>query len=119
MHNYDDPEYFLVPIDWDVANYLLKKYREDWEGTTPNGVDLDSWYHNLKKATEKHSQIRRNYDDDPEYFWVPIDWDVANYLLKKYREDWEGTTPNGVDLDSWYHNLKKAAEKHSRIRRKC
>lgn len=57
MHNYDNPEYFWVPIDWDVADYLLKKYQEDWEGITPNGIDLDSWYQNLKKASKKHSQI--------------------------------------------------------------
>lgn len=50
-----------------------------------------------------------------DYFWVPINWEVADYLLKNYREDWEGITPNGIDLDSWYQNLKEASEKHSRV----
>jgi len=29
-----------------------------------------------------------------DYFWVPINWEVADYLLQHYREDWEGITPN-------------------------
>lgn len=50
-----------------------------------------------------------------DYFWVPIHWDVADYLLKHYREDWEGCTPNGVDLDAWLENLKECQQRHSRI----
>ena len=49
------------------------------------------------------------------YFWVPIHWEVADYLLKHYREDWEGIIPNGIDLDSFYQNLKEASEKHARV----
>ena len=55
-----------------------------------------------------------NYSNK-DYFWVPINWDVADYLLKHYRYHWEGITPNGIDLDSWYQNLKEASEKHSRV----
>jgi|NOAtaT_5_FD_contig_31_3840550_length_552_multi_3_in_0_out_0_1 hypothetical protein len=50
-----------------------------------------------------------------DYFWVPVDWQVALFLLEQYREDWEGITPSGINLDGWYQILKEASEKHSRV----
>lgn len=50
-----------------------------------------------------------------DFFWVPIQWEVAEYLLKNYQKDWEGCTPNGVDLDAWLKTLQKYLEDHDRI----
>jgi len=50
-----------------------------------------------------------------DYFWLPIQWDVAEYLILNYSHQWEGCTPNGVDLDAWLENLKECQQKHSRI----
>lgn len=47
-----------------------------------------------------------------DYFWVPIYQDVAEYLIKNYSQDWEGMSPNGIDLDSWIGTLKESNRKH-------
>lgn len=50
-----------------------------------------------------------------DFFWVPIQWEVAEYLLKNYQKDWEGFTPNGVDLDAWLGTLEDYSLDHDRI----
>ena len=50
-----------------------------------------------------------------DYFWVPIRWEIAEYLLENYRKDWEGFTPNGVDLDAWVSTLEDFFKDHCRI----
>jgi hypothetical protein len=49
------------------------------------------------------------------YFWIPIHWDVADYLIKNYSQDWDGMTPNGIDLDAWLSTLKESSRKHTQI----
>lgn len=55
------------------------------------------------------------YCSNEEYGWILINWDVVEYLLDNYRSDWEGSSPNGVDLDSFYQNLKEAYDSYLRI----
>jgi hypothetical protein len=50
-----------------------------------------------------------------DYFWIPIHWDVADYLIKNYSQDWEGISPNGIDLDAWIKTLEDCSQKHARI----
>lgn len=58
-----------------------------------------------KKATSQ-------YCSNENYGWIPINWDVVEYLLENYRVEWESTTP---DLDSLYQTLKEAYDSYLRI----
>ena len=106
--DYSNLDYFWVPIHWDVADYLLKHYREDWEGITPNGINLDPWYQNLKEASEKQSDmdggsLTVNYLDSPSTtssttYSVEI-WNASGnqaYVNRNARTDlsygWNGTS---------------------------
>lgn len=56
-NDFSDPDYFYVPITWEVADFLIKTYQKDWEGVYTNNADLDAWFQTLVECNEKHSRI--------------------------------------------------------------
>ena len=91
-------------VNWE-EEYKENHKRHNQEDIPPPSDFSDNEDKHTKKVTSQ-------YCSNEDYGWIPINWDVVEYLLENYRLDWEGTTP---DLDSLYESLKEAYNSYLRM----